>query len=780
MKSNKSKDAPQSRAPKQSTMLQKIVCCRRQRREGAGTKQKAPIVRQALYEWWAGLRYAVDWKKHAGRCAVVTGQKKIMGRFPRSVLRAKVNQLLTDYAYASLVNGVKVDMFVPDRRWFRNWEAEYGLSMRKPNRRYQIPRNVLMERLEIFWVNLFRLRLLMLLRLGYEPQLENFDQSPYHNNEVGAQDKPVLAVKGGKVPLIEGNHDVKQRWTASLTTFSCTDRIEKGELPYCELMFKAADDGRIKARIKNYIRSRGFPKWFSVTTAPRGSYREVDIIELLDTHLEKWTEGRDWRILLADDFSAHKTKNVRNLCWSRGYILVLHGGGATPITQTPDTDLNEYVRRDYGKIESHLLLQKMRDGVSVPSAKHEECIEIMYEILSQRSVHIRAAGGYKSTGATVDLSGTEDPLIVREAATFWNELGMRAKIDKELAAVAEEVREGALTWCRRDVERLITPYPPRPHVDKIIANLGEDAYLDEDEKGDDGEDAQAAVADTSESSGDEGVDLDVPAGPVAPDDVSMLLEDDGEAAQAAVAEVGETSAVSVALSAEQADQIHAIQINMSALEESIAALRAVGHLAAMQGLEIELAKERRRQRVLVQTCPAVAASFLQRRDAEEQETRRRKRLADDLNKREVHAAKVKAELERANEELKKRKREIQEYENLAEAKHAMKTYTVESLGEGSANAGGVQGRKKRLEVLDRMARLGAGLSASQRNDWQWFKEAWDAEMVKTHGKDWAVLFAGYIQELLEKHNEGTTNAFSIFVHGEACRVFHDKAALHIP
>ena len=184
------------------------------------------------------------------------------------------------------------------------------------------------------------------------------------------------------------------------------------------------------------------------------------------------------------------------------------------------------------------------------------------------------------------------------------------------------------------------------------------------------------------------VDLDVLVGPEALDDVSMLPEDDGEAAQAAVAEVGETSAVSVALSAEQADQIHAIQINMSALEESIAALRAVGHLAAMQGLEIELAKERRRQRVLVQTCPAVAASFLQRRDAEEQEARRRKRLADDLNKREVHAAKVKAELERANEDLKKRKREIQEYENLAEAKHAMKTYTVESLGEGSANAGG--------------------------------------------------------------------------------------------
>ena len=85
-----------------------------------------------------------------------------------------------------------------------------------------------MERLEIFWLNLFRLRLLMKLLLGYEPQLENFDQSPYHNNEVGSQDKPVLAVKGAKVPLIEGNSDVKQRWTANLTTFSSVDRIDKG------------------------------------------------------------------------------------------------------------------------------------------------------------------------------------------------------------------------------------------------------------------------------------------------------------------------------------------------------------------------------------------------------------------------------------------------------------------------------------------------------------------------------------------------------------------------
>ena len=199
---------------------------------------------------------------------------------------------------------------------------------------------------------------MMLLLLGYLPEIENWDQIPYHNNEAGSIDGPVLAIKGAKVPLVEGNSDVRQRWTANLTTFSDKTRIAKGELPYCEMMFKAAADGRVTARLKNYIRSRGFPKWFSVTTAPKGSYREADIIAFLDTHLEKWTDGRRWRIIMADDFSAHETKNVRNLCWPRGYILVLHGGGATPVAQTPDTYLNQPTRREYAMRESHLLVQK--------------------------------------------------------------------------------------------------------------------------------------------------------------------------------------------------------------------------------------------------------------------------------------------------------------------------------------------------------------------------------------------------------------------------------------
>ena len=56
---------------------------------------------------------------------------------------------------------------------------------------------------------------------------------------------------------------------------------------------------------------------------------------------------------------------------------------------------------------------------------------------------------------------------------------MRHRNDTELAAVAEEIAEGGLTWCLRDVKRLIRPYKPQKELDAVLKNLGEDYYFDE-------------------------------------------------------------------------------------------------------------------------------------------------------------------------------------------------------------------------------------------------------------------------------------------------------------
>ena len=85
------------------------------------------------------------------------------------------------------------------------------------------------------------------------------------------------------------------------------------------------------------------------------------------------------------------------------------------MTQTPDTDLNQHVRREYTALESAYIIEQMKKGVSVPKNPPTTCMDMMIQVWSNMSLHLHAADGYKQTGATVKLDGTEDHLIVREA-----------------------------------------------------------------------------------------------------------------------------------------------------------------------------------------------------------------------------------------------------------------------------------------------------------------------------------------------------------------------------
>ena len=79
-----------------------------------------------------------------------------------------------------------------------------------------------------------------------------------------------------------------------------------------------------------------------------------------------------------------------------------------------------------------------------------------------------------------------------------------------------------------------------------------------------------------------------------------------------------------------------------------------------------------------------------------------------------------------------------------------------------------------------MAKLGSGLSAAQRNDWEWFKQAWDDKMKHQHGADWGNVFAGMMQKILDDFANSSSNAFSSFIHTETARCFNDVVALQVP
>ena len=163
--------------------------------------------------------------------------------------------------------------------------------------------------------------------------------------------------------------------------------------------------------------------------------------------------------------------------------------------------------------------------------------------------------------------------------------------------------------------------------------------------------------------------------------------------------------------------------------------------------------------------------------AEDDDRLMKMRIAEQHNARKRDAAKAIADRDAAFADMKSTRRKIQELENIGACRQAMKTFTLDALGEGSANAGGPKANKNRIEVLDRIARVGAGLSAGQKNDWPWFKEAWDKKMVTEHGANWGSVFASWMQRVLE---DDSSNSFSQSVYNETCRVFEGIAALHVP
>ena len=108
--------------------------------------------------------------------------------------------------------------------------------MRKPTRKYKVPKWLLQSRFETMILNVARVRAAAEELLGYDPHVLNWDQSPFHHNESASATKPCFAVQGGLVPLVEAHDDSKSRWTANLTVSSCKEEIRSRGPPPAELM----------------------------------------------------------------------------------------------------------------------------------------------------------------------------------------------------------------------------------------------------------------------------------------------------------------------------------------------------------------------------------------------------------------------------------------------------------------------------------------------------------------------------------------------------------------
>ena len=112
---------------------------------------KAPVLREELFRWFCSVR------------------NRIKGRLPMSVLLSKALAIRMLCIKAALEIGARPNVpRLVGSNWLQAWRAEYRVSLRRPNKRWKVPRSVLLERLAVMWRNLIRVRTLALLVFGYD------------------------------------------------------------------------------------------------------------------------------------------------------------------------------------------------------------------------------------------------------------------------------------------------------------------------------------------------------------------------------------------------------------------------------------------------------------------------------------------------------------------------------------------------------------------------------------------------------------------------------------
>ena len=152
------------------------------------------------------------------------------------------------------------------------------------------------------------------------------------------------------------------------------------------------------------------------------------------------------------------------------------------VAQTNDTDHHAHVRKSFIEKQTELMIRKGRTmGGGMIDLTREENIDIMIEVMSDVNLHLRAARGYKYTGADVALlDDNEDAMICREAGTFWREMNMRKEINTAVADVKQKWDDGLLKWNYKSVRAYLPDYPRKGQLDVPLPGQEDEATPDPD------------------------------------------------------------------------------------------------------------------------------------------------------------------------------------------------------------------------------------------------------------------------------------------------------------
>lgn len=196
-------------------------------------------------------------------------------------------------------------------KWLHDWRRQFGVSFKKPNRKFKVSRAKALMRCRVTTLNMSRVRFGFKLLFGAErlrrglsdePIVYSCDQKGLHYNEAESKNVTTLALAGEEAVELKTNH-AQSRARMSLFTMVSTDPLEA---PPIELLFKLGTGRLLRAlTIPPGIRA-------SLSHSPSGSYAEAQVLLYLRRWLPDWSRDRedrhDFRILLLDAYAAHKTE----------------------------------------------------------------------------------------------------------------------------------------------------------------------------------------------------------------------------------------------------------------------------------------------------------------------------------------------------------------------------------------------------------------------------------------------------------------------------------------
>ena len=97
------------------------------------------------------------------------------------------------------------------KQWVKGWELEYGVSLRKPNKRYSISKEDCIIQVQDYLKNILNLRDDFIKTFGVDPPITNGDQILLHRSDSSGQ--ATFSFKNKEVFIKENHHLSRERIT---------------------------------------------------------------------------------------------------------------------------------------------------------------------------------------------------------------------------------------------------------------------------------------------------------------------------------------------------------------------------------------------------------------------------------------------------------------------------------------------------------------------------------------------------------------------------------------